>query len=211
MIGRVKGYWALCLAVLLIVGCGKSPEKKAAEETAKQGAGGFGDAGEKMGGSMTAGTEVEAVDFRELKALLPDSLPGMKRTDSAGQRTTAFGIKVSTAEGTYRNERGGTINIKITDMGSLKALTAIVAFGWAVVEIDRETDTGYEKTTTFAGHRAHEQYDKRGRTGELQVLVADRFVVEVEGHDVTIDVVKDALGKIDLRKLEGMQTKGLRS
>jgi hypothetical protein len=89
---------------------------KKMEEAMKQGGEGFGEAMKKMGEAITTGKKVEPVDFRELKTLLPDSLPGMKRTEAKGEKTAAFGINVSKAEGSYRADSGANIDITLTDM-----------------------------------------------------------------------------------------------
>ena len=45
------------------------------------------------GGSSRPAAAGDPVDFRELKALLPASLPGLKRSEATGQRSSALGIK----------------------------------------------------------------------------------------------------------------------
>ena len=205
-------------------GCGKSVEQKQAEQAAKnlaeagkkmeeamkQGGEGVGEAMKKMGEAMTSGKKVEPVDFRMLKSLLPESLPGMKRTSATGEKNAAMGINLSKAEAEYQAEgEKGRIDINITDMGSMSGLTAMAAFGWAMTDIDRETDSGYEKTSTYGGFKAIEKYNKSNQDGEIQVLVGNRFSVEVKGYEVTMDQVKAALGKIDLAKLDGMKMQGI--
>jgi hypothetical protein len=183
---------------------------KKMEEAVKQGGEGMGEAMKKMGEAFgaAAGKKVTPVDFRELKALLPETLPGMKRTRSEGEKTGVMGMSVSKAEGAYEQE-DGNIHITITDMGSISGLTAMAAYGWALAEIDRETETGYEKTGTHKGYKSHEKYDSRSKDGEATVLVADRFVVEVRGNNLPAEAIKGALGAIDLGKLEAMKTKGV--
>ncbi len=182
---------------------------KKMEEAAKQGGEGFGEALKKMGEAMTAGKKVEPVDFRVLKGFLPESLPGMKRTHAQGEKNAAFGINLSKAEGSYQAESGANINVNVTDMASMFGLTAIAAYGWALADIDRETDTSYEKTMTYSGHKAYEKYDKSTQHGEIDVLVGNRFVVEVNGNQVSIEQLKAALGTIDVAKLEGMKMQGV--
>jgi hypothetical protein len=223
MKSRRAEWLAFCCVLLLALACGPSIDQKQLqeaskkmeeagkkmEEAAKQGGEGFGEAMKKMGEAMTAGKKVEPVDFRTLKGLLPESLPGMKRTDAKGEKTAAFGINVSKAEGTYQADSGANIDISISDMGSMTGLTAIAAYGWAMADIDRETDNSYEKTTTYSGHKAHEKYEKSGQHGEIEVLVANRFVVELKGNQISMDQLKAALGKVDLGKLDGMKMQGV--
>ena len=83
-------------------------------------------------------------------------------------------------------------------------------FAWAAGAIDRETETSYEKSTTIKGYKGYERYDRQSTSGEVQVLVAGRFVVEVSGNNVPMDAIKDALEKVDLGKLEGMKNVGVK-
>ena len=220
------GLIAASLAFVIMTGC-KSDEQKAAEAAAKQmeaaakqmeeasktGTANMGDAmaamGAAMSGAANAGKKVETVSYQELKALLPESLPGMKRTDATGEKSSAMGMQVSNAEGRYRSDEGSSATIKITDIGSMTGLAGMTAYAWAKVDIDRESDTGYEKTTTFNGYKAHEKYDKQNKSGEISVLVGDRFVVEVDGRGVDIDAIKSTLGKVDLGKLNSMKGQGV--
>lgn len=221
---RIKVGCFVLAAFGLTFGCGKSVEQKQAEQSAKnlaeagkkmeeamkQGGEGVGEAMKKMGEAMTSGKKVEPVDFRLLKSLLPESLPGMKRTSASGEKNAAMGINISKAEAEYQAEgEKGRIDLNITDMGSMSGITAMAAFGWAMAEIDRETESGYEKTSTYGGFKAFEKYDKNNQDGEMQVLVGNRFSVEAKGYEVTMDQVKAALGKIDLAKLDGMKTQGI--
>ena len=210
----------------LITAC-KSEEQKRAEETAKnmeqaskqmaeatKNAGAnMGDAMAAMGaavsGAANAGKKVETVDYKELKAMLPESLPGMKRTDASGEKNAAMGMQISNAEGRYRAEDGSSMTIKITDIGSMTGLAGMATYAWARVDVDRESDNSYEKTSTFSGYKSREKYNKSGKSGEVSVLVGDRFVVEVDGNNVDMDAIKGALGKVDLGKLNSMKGQGV--
>jgi hypothetical protein len=227
MMSRLNRIVVVCFALVafgVAFGCGKSIEQKQAEQAAKnlaeagkkmeeamkQGGEGMGEAMKKMGEAMTSGKKVEPVDFRVLKSLLPESLPGMKRTSATGEKNAALGINVSKAEAEYQAEGDkGRIDLNITDMGSMSGLTAMAAFGWATAEIDRETDSGYEKTSSYGGYKAFEKYNKSDQNGEIQVLIGNRFGVEVKGYGVAMDQLNAALSKIDLAKLDGMKTQGV--
>lgn len=220
------GLIVLSLSFVIATSC-KSKEEKAAEETAKQmeaaskqmqeavktGTANMGDAMAAMGaavsGAANAGKKVETVDYKELKALLPESLPGMRRTDASGEKSSAMGMQISHAEGRYRSDDGNSATVKITDIGSMTGLAGMTAYAWARVDVDRESDSGYEKTAMFNGYKSHEKYDKQNKSGEISVLVGDRFVVEVDGHNIDIDAIKSVLGKVDLGKLNSMKGQGV--
>ncbi len=214
------------LSFTLISGCGKNSEQKKLEKASEK----MEEAGEKMAESMGKGMEgigegvegvadalkqmgealggdstIEPVDFRELKALLPEKLGDLNRTSATGEKTSAFGIKVSEAEAVYENDDGQFLNIKITDMATMKKMVMMAQFGWMMADFDRETDTGYEKTMTYKGIKGYEKYDTESKDGEIQLFVGERFVVEVNGSNVKIEDLKNALDKLDLKKLEGLK------
>lgn len=217
-------FLTVSVAIVMTSAC-KSPEQKAAEETARQldvaskkmaeatknGTGNMTDAMNALGAAMgtaKGGKKVETVDYKILKDLLPGEVSGMKRTEATGEKTSAMGMQISNAEGRYSNGEGASMTIKISDIGSMTGLAGMAAHAWAATDIERESDSGYEKTSTFKGFKSHEKWDKASRSGEVSVLVGGRFVAEVSGNDVDMDALKDALGKVDLKKLDGMKGAG---
>ena len=212
----------LAAAALALAACGKEEPPKPVdpgtkvEQAAKQ----LGDAArqgdmqqageamKQMGAALTGSMKVEPVDFRTLKEMLPESIAGMKRTAAEGSRTSVVGIASSKAEATYQDGKGGRIALEITDVGTLSGMTAM-AFAWVNVEIDKEGTSGYERTTTVAGRKAYERYDAASRTGELDVIVAGRFIVGAKATGVDMKVFKEAVAKLDLEKLDALKSKGV--
>lgn len=212
----------LAAAALALAACGKEEPPKPVdpgtkvEQAAKQ----LGDAArqgdmqqageamKQMGAALTGSMKVEPVDFRTLKEMLPESIAGMKRTAAEGSRTSVVGIASSKAEATYQDGKGGRITLDITDVGTLSGVTAM-AFAWVNVEIDKEGTSGYERTTTVAGRKAYERYDTASRTGELDVIVAGRFIVGAKATGVEMKVFKEAVAKLDLEKLDALKSKGV--
>lgn len=210
---RVLPILAGTTVLLLITGCFTGGAEKQAEQIAQ--------AGQQMGEAMAAagaavtgggleGKATEAVDFRELKALLPEELPGMRRTSAEGQKNSAMGFTLSTAEARYQSEGGGRIHLTITDAGAVAGLAAMGMYAWAGMEIDQEDEDGYEKTTTLNGRRGYEKYNRSSKSGEVSLMVGGRFIVELDGDDVSMDDLKSALDKVDLDKLEGMKNVGVK-
>jgi hypothetical protein len=157
-------------------------------------------------GNASTSTKTVTVDFRQLKGLLPETLRGFKRTAATGDHTEAFGMTLSKAEGTYQSPEAHIVEVTISDIGSLSAVTTIATYTWTSTSFDRETETGYEKTTNYQGYKAYEKYDKADHNGEITVMVKDRFVVEVKGNPVNIDELRTVLDQIDLGKLAAMTT-----
>jgi len=154
---------------------------------------------------MNKGKEIEPVEMGTLKGMLPAELPGMKRTDASAERNQMMGIDMAVAEARYNTEDGdGSIKVVIMDLGNLSGPMRMGMAGWTMKQYSRETDTGYEKTITYSGYKGMEKYDNNNKQGELRLFVADRFVVELNGYQTTMDAIKKAMDKIDLKKLAGL-------
>jgi len=152
---------------------------------------------------MNEGKVVEPVDFRKLKELLPGSVQGIKQSDSSGGRTKVMGMDIARAEAKYQAQGDAAeyLSIRIIDMGNVSGPMRMGMAAWAMAEFERETDTSYERTTTYKGHKAMEEFDKQAKQGTFHVHVADRFIVEVDGINVSMDAIKKTLDQIDLSKL----------
>ncbi len=158
---------------------------------------------EKMANELGA-TQVELTDFRALKEMLPASIAGLKRVEASGERSSAMGIQISQAMATYR-DGNREVRVKISDMGAMQHMMGLATV-WMRQEIDREDERGYERTTRYQGHPAYEKMERldNGTThAMLHVMVHDRYMIELEGTNVSIDVLQAALEQIDLSRLEG--------
>jgi hypothetical protein len=145
------------------------------------------------------------VDFRALKALLPESVGDFKRKSATGEKAGAMGMGVSKARGEYEKGAGERLRIEIIDTSGMAAM---MAFGLGAVEIDKETEDGYERTVTLDGHKGLEKYNGKSKRGELKLLVAGRFIVEIDGRGVPMDVVTEARKALDLGALAALAPKG---
>ncbi len=162
------------------------------------------------GGAVGVGS-YEPVDFRKLKEVLPQELAGLTRGDTSGEKNNAFGIAVSTAKQSFRTEDGSkAVRFEVTDPGSLAGPFALANM-WMNLEIDKETNDGYEKTSTVGGRKLHEKWSKNGKNGEVTLIVGNRFMVEVKANGIAMDDVKALLAKVDVAKLESMKGDGKKS
>ncbi len=179
------------------------PPATPAEAATPQAPADFAKAMQEMEKARQKAGAVEPVDFRSLRDLLPEKIEGFERTDISGEKSGIMGIKISTAEATYTSD-DGTIGIKITDMGGTGAPMQMMGAGWAMSEVDRETSTGYEKTTKIRGYKARESFENDPKHGTIEILVAGRFLVELDGYGFDMETVKKALDGIDLAGLESL-------
>ena len=162
------------------------------------------------GGVMGSGS-FDPIDFRKLKEALPQDLAGFEKGDSSGEKNNAFGISVSEAKQSFRTADGSkSVRFEITDPGSLAGPFALANM-WMNVEIDKETSSGYEKTSTVGGRKLHEKWNKSSKHAEVQMVVGNRFMIEVDARGVEMNDVKALISKIDVAKLESMKSDGKKS
>jgi len=214
------------MLVLVATGCGPSAEqqkqidqlKKGADEAAKgaqqaaaaaQGAAKDAQTGVASGIAQFAkGLQQMAqsggpvIDFENLKPLLPE-LPGYTRDTPRGEQIT-MPMKMSKAEARYRKD-DSSIRIEITDSAFNQLILAPVSMMMAM-GYEEKSDDGYTKAVTIAGSPAFEKWEKNAKNGEINVVVANRFIVTVKGNNVeNIDVVRKAVQAVDLNKLAGLK------
>ncbi len=222
----------------LLAACGPSPEQVAREESMKkleQAAKEMEAAGKRMeAGAAKGGQEVgaavgdmmkalgglagaagagsyEPIDFRKLKEALPQELAGFEKGESSGEKNNAFGIAVSEAKQSFRTADGSKrVRFEITDPGSLSGPFALANM-WMNVEIDKETSNGYEKTSTSGGRKLHEKWSKSGQHGSVQMVVGNRFMVDVDAQGIEMNELKSLIGKIDIARLESLKGEGKKS
>jgi hypothetical protein len=162
-----------------------------------------------LGGAMAGDHKVDPVDFHALKVLLPESLPGMQRSNAEGSSQAALGMKSSEATATYQGAAGARAEIKIADASAVAGLMG--AAGGIAQTINSESDTGYERNTTIGGQAAHEKYDKPSNHGDITIIVAKRFAVDVSGDGVDMGTLEQYAGAINFAQLVAMKDLGARA
>jgi hypothetical protein len=198
---------ALALTLAASVACGKSAEQQRAEEAAKQleaagkeleKAGAEAQkAAEKGAEGMAAGMEalakglgaaagvaggktVTPISFRELQTTFAP-ISGWEMKKPTGETMTAP-FAMSTAEVRYTKEQS-EIRVKVTD-SAFNAL-ALLPFSWLTnTGYEKETETGYEKAVNVAGFPGLEKWNTESKDGELTLIVAKRYIVQLEGNDL---------------------------
>ena len=164
--------------------------------------------GALVGAALGSGGKVESLAPDRLRTFMPEAIGGLKRTQLQVQRNGAMGMQVSTATGTYSDDTQHTVTVTIADTGSLKGVFGF-ASGWAGVEQESQTDTGYDKLYKNGGQLIHEKWDSKSNSGEYGVVVADRFSVTAQGGADRIDDLKSDVASINLPGLEALRNEGV--
>jgi hypothetical protein len=165
--------------------------------------------GKMMGAVSGSNGPVEALAPDQIKAFLPESLGSLKRTSTSAQRNNAMGMQISEATAEYSGDNDQRITLEVTDTGGAKGFMAMAAA--MAPEEEKETDHGYEKTYTADGNMVHEAWDTQSKSGEYSVVLGKRFTVKANGNVDSIDQLKQAVGSIDLGKLESLKDAGVKS
>ncbi|SRR5579883_27256 len=155
-----------------------------------------------LAGSLGGAHRHDPVDFHTLEALLPSSLSGMQRGTPRGEADQAMGIKASSAEVDFNGANDAHINVSIKDAAAVSGLAGLVEMANSQ---ESEQGDSYEKNETISGHNVHEKWDAQSKHGELSLIVAKRYGVDIVGNNVDMDALKSALSQIDLGKLESMK------
>ena len=198
---------AALASAIVFTGCGGKSEEEKAEEDAKvsvsDAVGAMKEIAEQAEEQQKNGP-VETIDFRKLKELLPADADGLARKEATGEKTGTMGFNISTAKGRYENSDGSeSIELDIVDAGGTGAMMGMAA--WSMIDVDKETENGYEKTGKMGDYKTYEKYDNGNKSGEIAVLVNKRFIVTAKGNGVSMDKIKGTLDDIDLGKLADMK------
>jgi hypothetical protein len=159
-----------------------------------------------LGGALGGSHRVTPVDFRALGEMLPASLNGLPRGATEGANKQAMGVHASSASARYGGNGAGSLEVKISDVSGVSGLIDIA--GNLEQTTDSQTADGFERDVTLGGRRVHEKFSNSGKHGELQAIVAKRFEVDIEGHGVDMASLEQALGQVDLARLESMRNSG---
>lgn len=198
--------WAGLIPALLLTGCGgnKEEEKKDEESVSAIGAVGAMKEMAAQAEEMQKNGPVETVNFRSLKELLPADADGLARKEATGEKNGAAGFTISTATGKYANDDNSeTIELSLVDGGGSAMMMGLAA--WSMIDVDKETENGYEKTGKIGDNKSYEKYDNSNKDGEIALLVNKRFIVTAKGRGVSMDKIKAALGDVDLDKLSALK------
>ncbi len=154
-------------------------------------------------GEELAAQAPQVVGFRELLGLLPQSAPGLVRQEPSGETTDAMGVQISEASVAFceGDDYKTCVHVQIQDFGpSIGGLGAMPFGVWANATFNRESTDGFERTTKIGGYPAQETFSESAGISNIEVLVANRFLVSAGGTQA-FDVVRALVERVDLAGL----------
>lgn len=138
-----------------------------------------------------------------LKAVIPETLAGMKRTEMNVGHLGTMNVAAVTAD--YEDEADKSISVSITDgageTGS--AMVTMLMMGLSA-ETERTTEEGFEKTDEINGVKAFVSEKKSTDyiDSSIQYLVNNRYHVSLEGDGLTLDELKKVMQELNLSSLK---------
>ena len=182
---------------------------EAAEEMAEAAVDMAEDMAEDIAEEMTDGRSVDnPINFRELYDVIPDEVGDFRRTSREGNTAGAFGFRVSAVEAEYEAEGGAEVEITVVDAGALGSIGLGAMAEWLDAEVEEESDRGWARTLEYGGYPAFEEFEhRRGDRGhgEFAWFVESRFVVVLEGRDITADELYELRDAIDVDALADLR------
>ena len=152
-------------------------------------------------GSLQQQKPVEPVNFRELLFFLVD-LPGWEAEEEPEGATVTYGeYKVSQVQRSYI---AGDKSLSVTVVDGAYVPMVYSNFQ-AYKTFEMDTSDQYVKGTTFKGHPGVEGYEYEPKSGFLMVLVADRFLVNIEGDTIEdVNELKEVANQLPWSKLAAL-------
>jgi hypothetical protein len=205
MTGRSMQVWLLGAVLAGAVACGgDTPEVETtrAPETMGEAMQQAQAAMEAMRESNESGEAAPLVAATTLQERLPEELVGLRRASSERSQGGAMGMNISTANAEYEGEGNQRLRVTLSDVGG-SAMMAGLGAAWAMIDVDRANDTGFERTVTVDGHRGFEKEERSGddATRELSVIVGNRLLVQLEADNVSMDDLRRAFAALNVASL----------
>ncbi len=146
--------------------------------------------------TLSLPARADVVNFKELLPFVDINIPGWAVVGKPCGTTLKQGkVMVSEARVSFRS---GDMALEVIIMDFLGKPIPFLTGQQMEMESSEET----VRTTQVQGFRALESYRQRDRQGELNISVADRFWVKLDGESIdNLEVLKTAAQQMDLKRL----------
>ena len=161
-----------------------------------------------LGTSIVGGAQEEppalipnVVDFSKLTPFLPEAPAGWTADKAEGSTDDAGGVKITTVHRDYKKgtaDTAPTTAISILDSAANPEYVASATASW---NLTASTAEGYTKALTIEGMPGFETFENEGKHGTLWLMVAKRYILQIETQGLEAKELQDWLKRIDLKKL----------
>ena len=150
--------------------------------------------------ALAAQVWADPVHFRELLPFVEIKLPGWEVDEKASGTTVKQGdFTMSEARASFR---AGDKTLEISIMDFLGKPIPFLGMGQ---HLEMETTEEQVRTTQVQGFQALETFKPQDHHGELNLSVADRFWVRINGDGIdSLEPLRAAAQQMDLKKLAAL-------
>lgn len=143
----------------------------------------------------------DVVHFKELMAILAIDPPqGWEVAEKPRGSTTKAPVQMSEAHVEFKAGEDKRLEVRIMDMPGGAAL-----FMGLAQAVEMESSEEYIKPVTIQDHKGIETYRFKDKDGEIQLPVANRFLVTVKGSGLdNTEMLQAVAAKLDLKKLAAL-------
>jgi hypothetical protein len=143
----------------------------------------------------------EVVDSTKLLPLLPDAPTGWTADKPAGSTDDAGGAKITSVHRDYKKgaaDDAPSTAISILDSAANPEYVSATTAAW---NLTTSTPEGYTKALTIEGMPGFETFENEGKHGTLWLMVAKRYVLQIETQGQDSKDLQEWLKRVDVKKL----------
>jgi hypothetical protein len=143
----------------------------------------------------------DVVDFSKLIPFLPEAPANWTADKAEGSTDDAGGVKITTVHRDYKKgtaDTAPTTSISILDSAANPDYVAATTAAW---NLTASTPEGYTKALTIEGMPGFETFENDGKHGTLWLMVAKRYILQIETQGQDAKDLQDWLKRVDLKKL----------
>ena len=145
------------------------------------------------------------VDFSKLLPFLPEAPAGWTADKAEGSTDDAGGFKITNVHRDYRKgtaDTSPTTSISILDSAANPDYVTATTAAW---NMSTSTPEGYTKALTIEDMPGFETFENEGKHGTLWLMVAKRYVLQIETQGQDAKDLQDWLKRVDVKKLAGVK------
>ena len=147
----------------------------------------------------------EVVSAEKLIPILVDAPSGWTADKAEGTTDDAGGVKITTVHRDYKKgeaDDAPTTSISILDSAANPDYVSATTAAW---NSSSTTPEGYTKALTIEEMPGFETFENEGKHGTLWLMVAKRYVLQIETQGQDSKELQEWLKRIDLKKLASIK------
>ena len=204
----MKKLIAITMLLLMIVACKKENNPinkfKQATEKVKEAKQGLENVNKIVKGAEDAQknikklSELTPISKEQIKAWMPENVGDLKR--SSFQISKEMGMKFKLV---FKGDEGKKINLNIIDGAGNGAPMMSMFSMMQHIDIDKENDTGYERTQKMGNQKVYVKHEKSANyeKSKLQCILNGRFGIEANAWKMTPEELWQYIQKLEIEKL----------